>query len=100
MITLNQLQDRLRREIPSLAWACRPADLAPFIPGTEVPENIEIAATNSGAPVLGSPWKLNGSMLVRWGVDSTAKLIANHWQAPQKRPAYSGGPGWDKLAEI
>ena len=100
MTALNHLEARLRIEAPALEWQCRPSDHSPFIPGTEIPEQIEITATVGGEQVADQPWRLRGGMLVRWGLDSTARLVAKSYPARLVAAMHTGGHSWDKLAEI
>lgn len=94
--TLTALEERLKHEMPTVAWHCRSLHNA-FIPGTDIPEQIEITAHNQGGAAAGRPWRVRGKMLQRWGTEATAKLIAKNF--PVTRPRRIG-PSWDKLAEI
>lgn len=96
MTSLNSLEERLRLEVPTVAWDCRSVHNSTIL-GTDVPEQIEITAHSHGGPMMGSPWRVRGSMLIRWGVDATAKLIVQNF--PSQTMARRG-LSWDKLAEI
>lgn len=98
MTALNHLEERLRREAPALDWQCRPSDQTTYISGTDIPEQIEITATIGGEQVADNPWRLRGSMLIRWGLDSTAKLVTQSY--PARLESAARYASWDKLAEI
>lgn len=100
MTALNHLEERLRREAPALDWQCRPTDQSTYIPGTDIPEQIEIIATMAGERVADYPWRLRGNMLIRWGLDSTARLVAKSYPNRVERAMLHTASSWDKLAEI
>ena len=100
MITLTHLQQSLQREMPICAWHCHPAENAQTISASSLPSDIEITAMLSGKPLPGSPFRLSGTTLVRWGADATARFICGEFPPLRERIQMRSRPGWDKLAEI
>jgi hypothetical protein len=74
MKTLCAFQDRLQQAMPSFEWRCEPAG-AKLIPNTDVPEAIVITARAANKTVAGTSCELDGHMLLRWGIDSSARLV-------------------------
>jgi hypothetical protein len=99
-ISLDKFEKRLQQEIPVFAWQCKPTQHTDWIAGTELPEGIEISASEQGAPVPGTPLFLSGQMLVRWGMDSSARLICNEITPMLTASQMKAGMSWDKLGEF
>jgi hypothetical protein len=100
MNALKQLEERLQREIPAFRWQCKPSRSAAADTGVEIPNEIEISASQSGLEVPGSPFRLSGNLLRRWGVDSTARLICHEFLPGIEPWQHRQVMEWDKLAEI
>lgn len=97
-LTLQQLQSRLQRELPAYHWHCQPVDHAPCIAGTDLPLEIQVSATQSGC-ALSQSFYISGNMLVRWGMDSSARLICNEMSPRLRQTRLGLGSDWDKLSE-
>jgi hypothetical protein len=100
MISLKSLEQRLTTEMPAFIWSCQPVDAASVLPSSQIPEQIEVTATRRDEPGAGNHWRFNGSMLFRWGIDATAKLICSEYPETLETGMPHVKPGWDKLAEI
>ena len=98
-ITLRFLEDRLNREAPALNWKCEPLT-SDQLPGTALPEEIQVRASREGVPVKGSPFYLSGECLLRWGLDRSASLICNELTPSVHASRHSAGLEWDRLAEF
>jgi hypothetical protein len=99
MITLRGLEESLHREYPALHWHCHPVHPTSLVPGSQIPQDIEISATREGGVPWGGPWHLSGSLLLLWGHESTARIVCKELAKPTKGAARSDA-SWDKLAEI
>ena len=98
-ISLRFLEDRLSQEAPAINWECEPVT-DNQVPGTSLPEEIQVRASREGAPVKGSPFYLSGECLLRWGLERSASLICNELTPNIHASRHSIGMDWDRLAEI
>ena len=98
--TLTFLEEKLRNEAPAISWHCEPATSGRAVPGTNLPEEIEVRASREGKPVKGSPYVLSGESLLRWGVDASAMLICKQLTPNALAMRMRAGLDWDRLAEI
>jgi hypothetical protein len=99
MITLRHFEESLHREFPAFHWHCHPASPTKFLPGSDVPQDIEISATREGGLPAGGPWHLSGNLLLLWGQDSAARLFCKELAHPRRAGGHEEST-WDKLAEI
>jgi hypothetical protein len=100
MNALKYLEERLQREAPAFRWQCKPGQSPAADAAVEIPDEIEISVTQRGVEVAGSPFRLSGSTLRRWGVDSTARLICHEFTPGVEPWQHRQLMEWDKLAEI
>lgn len=100
MYNLQMLEDVLRRQLPAFEWHCRAVNNSRFIPTTEIPEQIEVAATRDGTPVTIHPWHLSGHLLLRWGLDATAHLLCKEHVGRLNDQSTRTRLSWDKLSEL
>jgi hypothetical protein len=98
-LNLNQLQHRLQQELPAFHWQCQPVNHTACIAGTDLPEEIHVTATESGC-ALSKDFYISGSMLMRWGMESSARIICNERSPKFQRTRFDAGADWDKLAEF
>jgi len=94
-LSLQNFKDRLQFEIPAYQWECHGSDGGS---GEELPEGIEIVAFRDGSQVAG-PLHISGSMLKRWGLDATARMVFNEVKVAELATRGKLGLGWDRLAE-
>jgi hypothetical protein len=99
-VSLRYLEERLEREAPAITWKCEPVNPGNLLPGTSLPEEIQVRASRGGIPVEGSPFYLSGECLVRWGLDTSASLICNELRPGIHAARHNAGLDWDRLAEI
>jgi len=98
-VSLRFLEDRLNREAPAIHWRCEPVPTAHNLPGTTLPQEIQVEASKEGIPVKGSPFYLSGECLLRWGLEASANMICNEL-SPIQSARRRTGMDWDRLAEI
>jgi hypothetical protein len=95
--SLQEFEARLHRELPGFTWQCMPEN-TPIVAGTDLPEGIEIRASREGSPI-GNPLYLSGNMLLRWGMDASARLVCNELSSALYASKHGQKP-LDKLAEF
>lgn len=83
-----------------MSWTCAAARETAPLSGTNLPEQIEVRATQGGVPVRNSPFYLSGECLKRWGVDASATLICNEITPAAASRTRRAGLDWDRLAEF
>ena len=98
-VSLNQLQQRLQRELPAFQWNCQPVNHGACVEGTDLPEEIHVSATANGSAVS-NDFYISGNMLARWGMESSTRIICNEITPKLQRTRFDRGTDWDKLAEL
>jgi hypothetical protein len=99
MTTLTSFQNCLERELPLFHWRCEPADQSKLIPETEIPEQIIVTAERDGRQVAGTPRQVNGRILMRWGIETTARLVSKECLDTALGSKIPLEWSWDKLSE-
>lgn len=99
LMNLRFFRERLEREAPALEWECEPVSRGLILPGTDLPEEIQVRASREGIQVKGSPFYLSGECLLRWGLDASAAMICNEL-TPSLHSREDARMDWDRLAEI
>jgi hypothetical protein len=99
MMSLQAFEDRLHREMPRFHWRCEPGCQRDLIPGTEIPKQIVVTLEDQLRQVVAPPRQLNGQLLLRWGIDATARLLSEEFTSADGPATARLEWAWDKLSE-